>query len=442
MLLESRLVIAQSGERDLATLVVPRIGCVVATADPLEPYRLLDADGAAVIPVASFLRELLAASRAPLTLRSYAMDLLRWWRFLAAADVRWEQATPVEGRDFSLWVRQASKPRALPVPGRDAATVAGADGRDRRRRPQSRREGINGGLPGQVNPVTGKPSPGAGYAPRTVNHCETVLRTFYDFHRGAGSGPMVNPFPLDRDRRGGRSHAHHNPMDPWRREKQGRYRSTVAQVPPRAIPDEMFERLFTALSSDRDRALVAFWISTGARASELLGACQGDADPGQQMITVVRKGSRGVQQLPAAPDAFVWLRLYQQQMRGRVPAGRRQPLWWTLRPPLAPLSYHAAHRMFERANALLGANWTLHDLRHSAAHRMARDPALPLADVQWILGHAHLTTTQIYMNPSVEEAVAGLRAHHARQARAAQDPAPPAPGYDQRSLDVLFGRRP
>jgi hypothetical protein len=37
--------------------------------------------------------------------------------------------------------------------------------------------------------------------------------------------------------------------------------------------------------------------------------------------------------------------------------------------------------MFERANALLGANWTLHDLRHSAAHRMSRDPALPLADL-------------------------------------------------------------
>ena len=37
--------------------------------------------------------------------------------------------------------------------------------------------------------------------------------------------------------------------------------------------------------------------------------------------------------------------------------------------------------MFERANALLSANWTLHDLRHSAAHRMARDPALPLASV-------------------------------------------------------------
>ena len=120
----------QSHERDLVTLVVPLIGCVAATDDPLEPYRLIDADGAVVAPVASFLRELLAASRAPLTLRSYAMDLLRWWRFLAAADVRWEQATPVEGRDFSLWIRQASKPRSGPGPGAVAgAGAGGADGR-------------------------------------------------------------------------------------------------------------------------------------------------------------------------------------------------------------------------------------------------------------------------------------------------------------------------
>jgi site-specific recombinase XerD len=275
-----------------------------------------------------------------------------------------------------------------------------------------------------------------------VAHSETVLRRFYDFCRDGGSGPIVNPFPLDLGRRSRRAHAHHNPMQPWRPERVGRYRPTVPRRVPRAIPDDRFNQLFAALSSNRDRALVAFWISTGARACELLGARQGDADPGQQLITVVRKGSRAAQQLPASPDAFVWLRLYQQQMRGRMPAGRRQPLWWTLRQPLAALSYHGAHRMFERANALLGANWTLHDLRHSAAHRMSRDPALPLADVQWILGHAHLTTTQIYLNPSVDEAVAALRAHHARQARAGNDPAPPAPGYDPRSLDVLFGRQP
>ena len=70
------------------------------------------------------------------------------------------------------------------------------------------------------------------------------------------------------------------------------------------------------------------------------------------MAKAVRKGTRELQELPASTDAFVWLRLYQVEMAGLIPAGRRQPLWWTLRQPLAALSYHGAHRMFERANAL------------------------------------------------------------------------------------------
>ena len=68
-------------------------------------------------------------------------------------------------------------------------------------------------------------------------------------------------------------------------------------------------------------------------------------------------------------------------MHGLVRAGRDQPLWWTLRRPFRPLSYHAARAMFVRVNALLGANWSLHDLRHTAAYRMARDAAMPLTDV-------------------------------------------------------------
>ena len=76
------------------------------------------------------------------------------------------------------------------------------------------------------------------------------------------------------------------------------------------------------MGSRRDRALVAFWVSTGARASELLGVSCRDADPGQQLIAVIRKGTRHLQQLPASPDAFVWLRLYQAQLHGLVPAGR------------------------------------------------------------------------------------------------------------------------
>jgi site-specific recombinase XerD len=407
--------------RDLSGLVVPRLGRLVSTGDEWEPYRLLDADDAFVDPVAVFLHELVAAGKSVTTLRSYGMDLLRWWRFLHAVGIAWDRASRVEARDFSCWIQRTIKQR------RQTATPG-----------SSRRSIRAAGVP---NPVTGKPTVGDGYALATVAHSETVLRQFYDFHRDAGSGPILNPFPLDMSRRAKRAHAHHNPMDAWKPERVGRYRPSVPRRIPRAIPDDRFNELFAALSSNRDRALVAFWISTGARASELLGVRQCDVDPGQQLITVVRKGSRAMQQVPASVDAFVWLRLYQEELRGKVAPGRIQPVWWTLRRPYRPLTYHAAHRMFERANAVFGANWTLHDLRHSAAARMVRDPQLTLTDVQWVLGHAHVTTTELYLTPSKEEVVAGVLAHHERQAHRRDEPAPPpAPGYDPQSLNVLFGR--
>lgn len=157
---------------------------------------------------------------------------------------------------------------------------------------------------------------------------------------------------------------------------------------------------------------------------------------------MVRKGTGDAQQLPASSDAFVWLRLYQLEMDGRIPTGRRQPLWWTLRRPARPLAYHAAHRMFERVNGRAGTTATLHALRHTAAYRMAEDPALPLTDVQLVLGHAQLSTTQIYLTPRKEDVIRRLLAHHAeRTRRATLRPVPaPAPGYRPETLEVLFGR--
>lgn len=409
-------------ERDLFAVLVPRVGAVTAHDDLWVPVRLIDAAGEPVVAVMSFLKELQASGRSVGTLRSYAMDLLRWFRFGWAIDVGWDRATRVEARDFCRWLALHDKP------------IRAAAG-DRRRR----------GVP---NAVTGKPGPAAKYAATTRAHSETVLRVFYDFHRDAGTGPMVNPFPLSRERRGGRANAHHNPMEPFRNERAGLYRPRVAQRIPRCIPDEMLNRLFAELGSHRDRALVAMWVSTGARAAELLGACCGDVDPGQQLITVIRKGTRAIQALPASPDAFVWLRLYQSGFGQGQPTGRDDPLWWTRRRPFRPLTYHAARVMFARASGALGANWTLHDLRHTAAYRMARDPQLPLTDVQWVLGHAHLSTTQLYLTPMPGDVIAEVLAHHRRSDRAAVGDKPgvagsaasPKVGYRPDSLDVLFGR--
>ncbi len=406
-----------------------RVGSLVETGDPWEPYRLVDPSGAPVAPVAAYLGDLQAAGRSATTQRSYGMALLRWFRFLWSVEIPWSQATRVEARDFSRWIQVTSKP-------------AGPHWRSAGGRPVAPPRVAGTAAPGSPNAVTGKRSPGPGYASSTAAHCESVLRGFYSHHLEAGSGPLVNPFPLAR---AGRAHAHHNPMALFRNERAGLFRPRVTRRIPRQIPDERFSELFAALSSHRDRTLVAFWISTGARASELLGVLCSGADPGQQLITVVRKGSRALQQLPASPDAFVWLRLYQQQMHGLVPAGADDPLWWTLRRPFRPLTYHAARAMFVRANATLGANWSLHDLRHCAAYRLARDPQMPITDVQWVLGHAHLSTTQLYVTPTAEDVIEGVLAHHRRQAQEKLAPLrepPPSLRYRPETLDILFGREP
>jgi hypothetical protein len=58
------------------------------------------------------------------------------------------------------------------------------------------------------------------------------------------------------------------------------------------------------------------------------------------------------------------------------------------------------------------------------------------------MGHAHLSTTEIYLTPNTEEVIAGVLAHHVRTAeqRNKRLPPPPAPGYDPQALKVLFGR--
>ncbi|TXS07093.1 hypothetical protein EAO68_38815 [Streptomyces sp. wa22] len=62
--------------------MLPELGRLVETGEPQEPYRLLDPNGLPVASAASFFAELQAASRPATTIRSYGMDLLRWFRFL------------------------------------------------------------------------------------------------------------------------------------------------------------------------------------------------------------------------------------------------------------------------------------------------------------------------------------------------------------------------
>ena len=376
-----------NGSRDLTSLVVTdAVG--LKTTDTLTGVRLVDGDGAEVSGVTEYLRSLLANGASPASLRSYAMALLRWWRFLTATGVTWDRACAVDVRDFVVWMRSAGGHRR------------------------------------------------GGYAPATINHNLTVLRAFYADRMAAGSGPLVNPVPEAITRRGQRPQAHHNPMHLPERHRRAPLRQKIPVRVPRGLPDDLFDSLFDAMGCDRDRALLAFYVSTGARASELLGVTVDRVDVGRQLIGVHRKGSGRLQWLPASADAFVWLRLYQQHQPR--PDGQ-EALWLTRRAPYRPLTYPAMRRVLQRANVRLGTAWTLHDLRHTAARRMIADPVLSLSDVQWMLGHAQLTTTQVYLQPSDDEVVARVLDHHQRRADRPAPPPPPAGGYRPEALRVLFG---
>jgi integrase len=73
---------------------------------------------------------------------------------------------------------------------------------------------------------------------------------------------------------------------------------------------------------------------------------------------------------------------------------------------------------------------------------MLRDKNLSVRDVQEILGHAHLSTTQTYLEEDPEEVIRRVHQHLADRHRREAIPVPPrgpALGYNADDLTVLFG---
>lgn len=365
----------------------------------------MDGEERQVEPISAYLRDRMLGDVSPLTCRSYAYDLLRWFRVLWLVDVDWEQATEAETAALVGWLRSA-------------------------RNPQRQRSRSAECPSGSVNPMTGKPVLGPGYAPATITHNLSVVYGFYDFHAHFGRGPVANPVPENTARRA--ALAHRSPIEGRPTYRRARLRPKVPARTPRAIPDAQWDELFDRMRCTRDRALLACYVSSGARASELLGLRLGDVDWRAGTLWVVSKGTRVRQQVPASPEALALLAAYLDE--AGLPSDNGL-VWRTRRGTQRPLTYWASRRILQRASDALGANWTLHDLRHTAATRLARDPELTLAEVQTILRHASITTTAAYTAVRLEDLMDKLAEHYQR-------PAPPQqwnPGYSAEDLEVVFG---
>jgi site-specific recombinase XerD len=195
---------------------------------------------------------------------------------------------------------------------------------------------------------------------------------------------------------------------------------------PRSLPryierDTEIARVLTAAATsdpaartawpERDLALAALLAGTGVRASELCGLRIRDLvlDVEDPYVRVVGKGA-AVRDCPLPPELAATLVAYlaSRQRHARRRARREDPVWLNSRGgPLTPAALdHHVRRWFSRAGVPLPPGAATHSFRHTVAMQLVgRGEAINV--VQALLGHASLSSTQIYIRAA---------GHHVREA--------------------------
>jgi site-specific recombinase XerD len=153
----------------------------------------------------------------------------------------------------------------------------------------------------------------------------------------------------------------------------------------------------------RDLAMLEFFYSTGVRLSELAGLNDEDVDLVSDQVKVRGKGKKE-RIVPIGRQAGAALRRYVNRrdtlLRGS-PGGDRRAVFLNARG--RRLSARGVQLAMKRLFGVLARGSTLrvHSLRHSFATHLL-DAGADLRAVQELLGHASLSTTQVYTHTSVE----------------------------------------
>ena len=151
----------------------------------------------------------------------------------------------------------------------------------------------------------------------------------------------------------------------------------------------------------RDLAILELFYSTGVRLSELCGMNLEDLDLLSDQVKVRGKG-RKERIVPVGSRAVLALRRYlnlREPVVARAGTDRRAVFVSHRGKRLAPRGIQRiVHGMFD---SIGGDGLRVHSLRHTFATHML-DAGADLRAVQELLGHASLSTTQIYTHTSVE----------------------------------------
>lgn len=187
---------------------------------------------------------------------------------------------------------------------------------------------------------------------------------------------------------------------------------------PKSLSEADVESLLAAPDVEtplglRDRAMLETLYAAGLRVTELVGLPLAQLSLNQQVVRVMGKGSKE-RLVPLGEVAAEWLTRYISTARNQILDGRTSnDLFITVRG--ATMSRQMFWNIIKRYAIKAGISATIspHVLRHAFATHLINHGA-DLRVVQLLLGHADITTTQIYTHVARERLKAIHAEHHPR----------------------------
>ncbi len=175
---------------------------------------------------------------------------------------------------------------------------------------------------------------------------------------------------------------------------------------PRALTVQEIEALMaqpdvTSVLGLRDRAMLEFTYATGMRVSEVIGFRVSDLSISKHTARCFGKGSRE-RIVPVGSVALRWVVRYLEDARPTMAKDKRvENLFLNRRGrPLSRMGFWKILTKYARQAGIRG-KVTPHILRHSFATHLL-DGGASLRDVQQLLGHKDISTTQIYAKVDLE----------------------------------------
>lgn len=325
---------------------------------------LVGPDGVPVATVASYLDFLAARAFSQHTIRAYALDMLCFWRWLAASGREPDAVTVADMLEF---IRGE---QSRPGPADRGPKVFRLD------------DGRNTGM-----------------TARTINRRLAAIHGFYEhLQRQQPDRVLRNPVPHGQVNRSWRSARRGLLGHTQQRVSHGELQLRTPRRLPRGLEPDEVQRLMESLRTHRDKAMALLMLYGGLRSCEVLSLKLRDVDMGGRAARVAGKG--GTERVVPL-DEDVLRTIHRYVLRER-PESERPELFLVAkgRNRGQPLTAGGLRTIFRyhraQANVPFG---NPHRLRHTFGTNMAQ-AGVDAQVLKRLMGHASIDSTQVYVHLS------------------------------------------